>query len=882
MAGTQLIRTFNPTFRSHAGVSTLTQVGGVAILAASNSDYLRNQLWRTDGTTAGTYLLSSVAVVTPFVVVNNVAIFAGIDPATGIELWKTDGTAAGTVMIKDINPGSWSSSPDDLTVAGNLLFFVADDGVHGREVWRSDGTADGTFIVRDINPGPPSSIGGDPYMGDPNPLTAARSQVFFDANDGTRNALWVTDGTTAGTHMVIGAAPGSGRVYAFAATASGSGIYFNAYDTADNLDLWRSDGSPSGTFLVQQIDPPGVGTFMTALTTLNGLFFFVAGDGSHVPALWATDGTTSGTAMLRDINPLSGSGFGHPSFVIWGSTLYLFADDGIHGVQLWRTNGTTAGTVEVTAVSPFLYGLGPRVVNGVILFNGTDSQHGSELWRSDGTGTGTFLVKDVNPGTIGSAARADDVQFVSFQNMTYFTATTNELGVQLWKPNGTAAGTAFVAQFGSGLWDRPSDFTVFGNALYFVANNGQLWKTDGTTVGTVPIAAGLFPDDLTAFNGALYFASAGTNMGLWKTDGTANGTVPVANTGDEITSFFVVTRGTLYFETEFELWKSDGTGAGTTVLQVLSSTPPNLAPSLLGVNGELYYSSNADGQGWQLWKTDGTTAGTMLVKVLYPGFDANLTDLINVNGTIYFLAQGADLWRSDGTSAGTQLVYTFNPPVGEQLPANLASVGGQLFLTGGDATHGDELWRSDGTTTGTRMVADIAPGSTSSWPRDLTAFNGLLYFTADDGVHGRDLWQSNGTAVGTSMIPIGKNENGASAGALAAIGNTLYFFADDGVHGLEPWTLRVTGGKMPTDVAMPEGPDGGLPDSQNKGDVAVPFSRFAVQAESRGNPDGAAGHPSDSSVATAFRLSSKQVDALFGWLSKDGRVWDLEDGNALS
>jgi ELWxxDGT repeat protein len=35
---------------------------------------------------------------------NGVVFFAADDKVNGAELWKTDGTAAGTVMVKNINP----------------------------------------------------------------------------------------------------------------------------------------------------------------------------------------------------------------------------------------------------------------------------------------------------------------------------------------------------------------------------------------------------------------------------------------------------------------------------------------------------------------------------------------------------------------------------------------------------------------------------------------------------------------------------------------------------------------------------------------------------------------------------------------------------------
>ena len=78
--------------------------------------------------------------------------FRANDGEHGDELWKSDGTAAGTVLVKDINPGG-SGTIDNLTAVDGTLFFTADDGEHGNELWKSDGTEAGTVLVKDINPG---------------------------------------------------------------------------------------------------------------------------------------------------------------------------------------------------------------------------------------------------------------------------------------------------------------------------------------------------------------------------------------------------------------------------------------------------------------------------------------------------------------------------------------------------------------------------------------------------------------------------------------------------------------------------------------------------------------------------------------------------------
>ena len=92
-----------------------------------------------------------------FAVLNGIAYFFANDGVHGRELWRTDGTAAGTFFAADINPGSDGSSfdgyydgsyvaHDQLVVAKDMLFLNAFDGIHGGELWTSDGTPAGTYL----------------------------------------------------------------------------------------------------------------------------------------------------------------------------------------------------------------------------------------------------------------------------------------------------------------------------------------------------------------------------------------------------------------------------------------------------------------------------------------------------------------------------------------------------------------------------------------------------------------------------------------------------------------------------------------------------------------------------------------------------------------
>jgi ELWxxDGT repeat protein len=58
--------------------------------------------------------------------------FTADDGMAGRELWRTNGTPAGTVRVKDINPIlDTVVGPEWLTKVGGTLFFTANDGVNG-------------------------------------------------------------------------------------------------------------------------------------------------------------------------------------------------------------------------------------------------------------------------------------------------------------------------------------------------------------------------------------------------------------------------------------------------------------------------------------------------------------------------------------------------------------------------------------------------------------------------------------------------------------------------------------------------------------------------------------------------------------------------------
>ena len=278
-----------------------------------------------------------------FTAVGRTIFFAASDFEHERELWKTDGTAAGTVLVKDIRPGSGGSYPEYLTSFRGMLFFVANNGTNGRELWKSDGTEAGTVLVKDINPGSRSS---NPFN-----LTVIGTTLFFSASDVTSGTeLWKTDGTAAGTVLVKDINPGSANSSPQDHTVVGRTLFFSAIDGATGRELWKSDGTETGTVLVKDIRPGNspYGTPLSSspreLTAVGNRLYFSADDGVTGRELWRSNGTTAGTVLVKDIRP--GNSDGDPlgsdpeHLTAVDGSLFFAARDDEHGVELWKSDGT--------------------------------------------------------------------------------------------------------------------------------------------------------------------------------------------------------------------------------------------------------------------------------------------------------------------------------------------------------------------------------------------------------------------------------------------------------------------------------------------------------------------------------------------------------------
>ncbi len=255
--------------------------GGVSSYNGSTS------LWRTDGTVAGTYVITPAGVTlnpTGLTSIGNgYTLFADQSASGGSTLWVTDGTAAGTHQVANAALGADVSLPGATT--NGKAIFTAIDAADNISVWASDGTISGTLEL---------AISG--HNGDavrtPGGFQAFGNDVVYTSGYG----LVVTDGTINGTvHL-----PDTQFLQDYAVL--GSKIIFTAANSATKLPgdgsmaLFVSDGTGAGTHQIAL--PYGLDVDYTTIVIDGSQVVFKALNASGQEELYATDGTVSGTTEL--------------------------------------------------------------------------------------------------------------------------------------------------------------------------------------------------------------------------------------------------------------------------------------------------------------------------------------------------------------------------------------------------------------------------------------------------------------------------------------------------------------------------------------------------------------------------------------------------------
>lgn len=491
-AGTVLFHDFNTGGESSNPLYAGTETQQLLISCLINTTK-QTQFWITDGSIPGTSFLkemrsgtaNSIGLYFNWINANNrLFMFPANNGVTGLELWRTDGTETGTYILPEIFPGN-----NELGTYINLLTNINDktlfqvSGPYTRnELWAISGEANNTNKIKDL-------------ILSSAQINAAGNFALLGAANSSGYELWITDGTEAGTIMlkdINTAAYASSYPNQF--TYSNGVTFFAATDSSNYRNLWKTNGTANGTVRVKKIKQTesltttGIGENGESLfVDVNGTLFFTANDGLHGMELWKSDGTESGTFMIKDI-------FKGPTNIITDTiprfltnvngTLYFVAVDSTNGESLWKSDGTEAGTIPIKSFGkPWIRNIGNLVnVNGVLLFTAKTEANGTELWTSNGTSNGTIMIKDIAPGP-----------FSGFHSMgivadghLYFSANDRIYGDEIWKSDGTEAGTVMVQNISLSGGCNPSIIGKMGNRIFATVSTNnygrEIWVAQvGTT-----------------------------------------------------------------------------------------------------------------------------------------------------------------------------------------------------------------------------------------------------------------------------------------------------------------------------------------------------------------------------------------------------------------
>ena len=811
--------------------------------------FAAGKLWKSDGSASGTVVLDQAGPGGPrrLTTFGSGFLFSGFDAAHGQELWFSDGTRGGTKLVYDCAPGPDSSNFLRIEVAGTRAFFWRTTLWTNAaiELWSSDGTSAGTLrlattSLRIIDPLTGTVLGAnylfrvpDPtgrselWVSDGSPTGTTKlldmgpvwyslvgpnlgfrrfgQHVYFPAAAGvTGLELWRTDGTVAGTQLVVDIAQGPNHGSPGDLMVFGTKLFFSAQTDLNDRDVFCTDGTAAGT--IRLLDtPPASKSYQPLWVTPHGELLFGAG-GLATAGLWSTDGTPAGTRFLAPVYPVRSPLEDAPILAALGNFVCFPGSDMTFsgGVELWRSDGTPAGTRMVRRIGPpqsnSRTGMtGMAAVGRRVLFAAKEGDD-NELWASDGTQHGTELLADLLEPQNASSVVA---KFWSHDDRAYFDAS-DEKARKVWTSDGTTLGTRVAPSVAQSMRNRG---VLLGNRWVYIKDSllesADRELTQSTTVCYVPVrSTSLEPPGVPAGTRAFFVcasAAPGTGDCVIATNGTVEGTAVVAASNQRMARIGVL--GARFLFASFDstvsgwsapkLWSSDGTLANTGVIHSSAGTSASPGLVVLGERGyllwhdgarydlwctdatsagttkvtdptfgELRYSgwpqataaadriwfvSVLPSSKWGLWASDGTKGGTVLVRA----FDSlQDTTFVECNGALLFAAYdaplGRELWRSDGTPAGTTLVRELDPGVGSGLPAAVEfariGTGTRVVFGGFEPSTGIEPWITDGTSSGTRLLADLAPGTLGSKPSAFHRAGKNLFFSADDGMHGAELW----------------------------------------------------------------------------------------------------------------------------------------------
>ena len=417
----------------------------------------------------------------------------------------------GQELVKDIRLGSAPSQPRAMVPVGDHFFFEAWTDENGRELWVSDGTAAGTKMVIDIAPGAESSRA--------EPLVAIGNILYFNTQN--PGAFWKTDGTEVGTEKLVEFWSGSAR----RAWVVGNIVFFIHHPGNGGL-LWYTDGTPSGTRYANEFGAgqPTTDNIGDDLVVFGGSVYFTASQSGLNAAVWKIQppNMIPEKVLLEIFHPLR--------LLATPTKLFILNVETREINSLWVSEDPLNEATKVAVFS----GRGPssdaRFIgsnNEWVYFNAEDGIHGFEPCVSDGTTSGTQVLRDANPGA-GSFFVGESM---AFNNDFFFAMPDPVFGQELWKTDGSEDGLSLFKDINLGLGHASvQNLFVTDRGMVFSATDGvhgnELWITTGLSHQTEmisdinPGANSSSPGAFLQLGDYLYFSATQEDTGkeLWRLD----------------------------------------------------------------------------------------------------------------------------------------------------------------------------------------------------------------------------------------------------------------------------------------------------------------------------------------------------------------------------
>lgn len=409
-----------------------------------------------------------------FAELNGIVLFIGNDGLNGHELWRTDGTDTGTFMIKDITEGLASTDFQGYYLAGNQLFFQVYESFESGaniNIWRTDGTSAGTYMVTSFN-SPINS--GERIEQDNAPFYTYRKKavigntlffVTFD-RDTKKYRIRKTDGSYPGNSIYFETTFNEGSPFQQNGKIENIVSYRNKlFIKADTASDYDNDLYGSEIFWSDGVQPPQLYADYTPGIASSQFSYFINVNDFYL-------------AFNNRLQLMKIEGLGDLPVVVttnWYVTPYLggiignklffqntFEFNGNESHKMFCTDGTSVGTVGSDLENPevigsfnefMLFRVGARIKK----WNGVGS---TAEWFLDSSAAGNYQP----PGRYNGAVQLGDrlllTAEIDYKSILFLTDGTNENYVRLSPPT--------TLNFSGYYGHHPTVFTRSVNNLLFL------------------------------------------------------------------------------------------------------------------------------------------------------------------------------------------------------------------------------------------------------------------------------------------------------------------------------------------------------------------------------------------------------------------------------